>query len=294
MTVKNAVDYIYSKGLYNEVRDLFDSSCPYAVIKGKPLSMLIYNDIQERVTTDLDILCPKKYCKNMVTQLKSLGFSEQNKDRFDILFSKSFSHQYVPMVKKNKYMQMTVDLNFDILWGEYNGKRIDIEGFISDAIEVEIYGIKVKTLPPLKALIQLILHHYKEMNSIYHLAGHNSITYSMFRDVYYLWKNNASLISLEKLYVLSEKYQIIPYVFYILCLTNEIFKDAELGKYVEKFCTNEGMELLDYYGLSEKERKHWKVDFKTRLEAECLYDIIRNDLTSEDIEKLKQNRRVFR
>ena len=104
---------------------------------------------------------------------------------------------------------MTVDLNFDILWGEYNGKRIDIEGFISDAIEVEIYGIKVKTLPPLKALIQLILHHYKEMNSIYHLAGHNSITYSMFRDVYYLWKNNASVISLEKLYVLSEKYQII-------------------------------------------------------------------------------------
>ncbi len=51
--MKNVVDYIYSKGLYNEVKSLFNTFSPYAVIKGKALSMLIYNDVQERTSTDL-------------------------------------------------------------------------------------------------------------------------------------------------------------------------------------------------------------------------------------------------
>ena len=50
--MKNVVDYIYSKGLYNEIKSFFDTTSSYAVIKGKPLSVLIYNDVQERITTD--------------------------------------------------------------------------------------------------------------------------------------------------------------------------------------------------------------------------------------------------
>lgn len=292
--MKNAVDYIYSKGLYNEVRTLFDISLPYAIIKGKALSVLIYNDANVRTTTDLDILCSKSDCKSMIHQLRNLGFSELNKNRYDILLSKSFSHQYVPMVKINKIQRMTVDLNFDIFWGEYTGKRIEIKEFLSDTIELEIYGYKIKTIPPLKAMVQLILHHYKEMNSIYHLAGHNAINYNMFKDVYYLWKSYQETISLERLYAISSEYEIIIYVFYVLYFTNFIFKDAELQKYVEAFRNAEGENLLDYYGLTEKERKPWKTDFQTRLETENLYELIKDELTEADIEKLERNRRIFR
>lgn len=291
--MKNVVDYIYSKGLYNEVRSLFSISTPYAVIKGKALSVLIYNDVTERITTDLDILCSKSDCKNIIYELKKYGFSELNKNRYDILFSKSFSHQYVPMVKVNKIQRMTVDINFDIFWGEYTGQRISINEFLSDVIELDIYGCTVKTLPPLKAMIQLILHHYKEMNSIYHLAVHNCIKYRMFRDVYYLWKNNQVAISLKKLYAISLQYNIIPYVFYVLYFTNWIFQDADLKKYIKAFETPEGVELLDYYGLTEKERKIWKVDFQTRLETENLYELVCNDLTEADIEKLERNKKIF-
>ncbi len=291
--MKDIVDYIYSKGLYNEVRNMFNTTLPYAVIKGKPLSVLIYNNVHERITTDLDILCPKKECENFVAMLKEHGFSELNKSRYDILFSKSFSHQYVPLVKINAFSRMTIDLNYDIFWGEYSGKHIDIGEFLSDTIEVDIYGIKVKTLPPIKAMIQLILHHYKEMNSIYHLAGHNCITYNMFKDIYYLWKNNVEEISINKLYEISMKYEIIPFVFYILYYTNEIFKDVKLEKYVEIFRSAEGVELLNYYGLTEKERKLWKVDFRTRLEVGDLFEIIKDDLTAEDFEKLSLNRGIF-
>ena len=195
------------------------------------------------------------------------------------------------MNKQN--LNIEIDLNFDLFWGEYEGKRIDISEFLSDTIEMNIYGCKVKTLPAFKAMVQLILHHYKEMNSIYHLAGHNCIHYNMFKDVYYLWKNNQEAVSLEKLYAISSEYEIIPYVFYVLYFTNWIFQDDDLKKYVKAFETPEGVELLDYYGLAEKERKPWKVDFQTRLEADNLYEFIWDDLTEADVEKLERNRKIF-
>lgn len=91
------------------------------------------------------------------------------------------------MEKKIGFIVSIVDINYDSFFGEYTGKRVDIDNFLSDTIEMEIYGVKVKTLSPLKAMVQLILHHYyKEMNSIYHLASHDNINYNMLKDVYYL------------------------------------------------------------------------------------------------------------
>ena len=78
------------------------------------------------------------------------------------------------------------------------------------------------------------------------------------------------------------EYEIIPYVFYVLYFTNWIFKDTELQKYVEAFRTLEGESLLDYYGLAEKERKPWKVDFQTRLEADNLYEFIRDPIRQKE------------
>lgn len=65
---------------------------------------------------------------------------------------------------------------------------------------MEIYGVKVKTLPPIKAMIQLILHHYKDMNSLFLLATRKSIKYDILKDVYYLLKNNLDTIPLDELY----------------------------------------------------------------------------------------------
>ena len=115
----------------------------------------------------------------------------------------------------------------------------------------------------------------------------------MFKDVYYLWKNNQEDITLEKLYCISSEYEIIPYVFYVMYFTNWIFQDADLKKYITAFKTSDGVNLLDYYGLTEKECKAWKVDFQTRLNAINLYDFIRDDLTDADIKKLELNKRIF-
>ena len=274
--------------------DLFnETQLLYANIKGEALSLQAYSKYGMRSYGDIDILINRGDLSEINNLLIKLGFIEKQKklSRADQVLMRAFSHQISSYIFPTNMIH--VDINIDIFWGEYTGKRIDITNFLSDTIEMNIYGCAVKTLPPLKAMVQLILHHYKEMNSIYHLAGHNSINYNMFKDVYYLWKNNQEAVSLEKLYAISSEYEIILYVFYVLHFTNWIFKDTELQKYVETFRTSEGEAHLDYYGLAEKERKPWKVDFQTRLEADNLYEFIRDDLTEADVEKLERNRRIF-
>ena len=131
------------------------------------------------------------------------------------------------------------------------------------------------------------------MNSIYLIAIGDSIKYSMFKDVYYLLKNNQSDISLKNLYDISFEYQIIPYVFYVLYYTFKVFNDKILEVYINAFRTEQGDELLNCYGLTEKERKVWNIDFTTRLEKENIYEYIKNDLTEEDLEKIKINSQLF-
>lgn len=275
--------------------DLFDSinSVKYAIVKGESLSFFAYNSFNKRLSKDIDVLVEKNDVKIIERELLHRGFSQPTHSRADEILAFSYSHQTIPFIKEYGSIFVEIDLNHNLFWGEYTGKRVDIDQFLSDTIEMEIYGVKVKTLPPLKAMVQLILHHYKEMNSIYHLADHDCINYNMFKDVYYLWKNNKNDITLERLSSLCQEYEIIPYAFYVLHFTNWIFKDKELQKDVDALRTAEGEYYLDYYGLAEKERKPWKVDFQTRLETDNLYELIKDDLTEEDIEKLERNRRIF-
>ena len=51
--------------------------------------------------------------------------------------------------------------------------------------------------------------------------------------------------------------------------------------------------MLNCYGLCGKERKEWKCDFKTRLESDNLYDLIKDDLTEKDREKISLNKQIF-
>lgn len=281
---------------YSNCLELFDElhNYNYAMVKGEPLSKLAFNCLNARYSSDIDILISKKCISNIEKLLLKHVFYSSESTHGDRVTMLICSHQVASWHKSSPPCgQVIIDLNFDIFWGEYEGKRINIEDFLSDTIEMEIYGVKVKTLPPLKAMIQLILHHYKDMNSLFLLATRKSIRYDMFKDVYYLLKNNLDAIPLDKLYAMSAEYEIIPYVFYILYYTGQVFDDDLLKQYIEAFRTPEGEALLNCYGLCEKERREWKCDFKTRLDSDNLYDLIKEDLTERDKEKIAINKRVF-
>ena len=153
--------------------------------------------------------------------------------------------------------------------------------------------LQSKHSPPLKAFIQLVLHHYKDMNSIYLLATNNSIKIDMFADVYHLLKNNLNDIPLEQLFLISKDLGIVNYVYYILFYTGQVFRDKDIQQYIDAFKTIEGDELLNCYGLNKKERKKWNCNFETRLRSENLLKIIEDDLTDRDWEKIKINQKLF-
>lgn len=266
---------------------------PYAIIKGEALSLMAYGELGKRNSQDIDLLISPKYIGIAKVILNDNGFYYIIKNKYDKVLTISMSHQSPTYIKKTKISYIYLDLNHSIFWGEYAGKCVDIDTFLEDIIDTEIYGCNMKTLPPIKMLIQLILHHYKDMNSIFLLATRKSIKRSMFDDVYFLLKNNLEDIPLDKLYTLSKFYEIIPFVYYVLYHVGLFFQDETLREYISAFKTDEGERLLNCYGLNDNERREWKCSVTMRLESENLYDLIKDDLTAKDIEKINMNRRVF-
>ena len=266
---------------------------PYAIIKGEALSLMAYGELGKRNSQDIDLLISPKYIGIAKVILNDNGFYYIIKNKYDKVLTLSMSHQSPTYIKKTKISYIYLDLNHSIFWGEYAGKCVDIDTFLEDIIDMEIYGCNMKTLPPIKMLIQLILHHYKDMNSIFLLATRKSIKRSMFDDVYFLLKNNLEDIPLDKLYTLSKFYGIIPFVYYVHYHVGLFFQDETLREYISAFKTDEGERLLNCYGLNDNERREWKCNVTMRLETENLYDLIKDDLTAKDIEKIKMNRRVF-
>lgn len=286
---------IISMSRYWELKSVFRAiDFDYAVIKGEPLSIQAYGKPGQRTSGDVDILVARNDLPKLEKILSNNDFVTNVPNRADRILMMLGSHQTTMWTKPiSSIGLLEVDVNFDIFWGEYRGKRTDIACFISDAIEMEIYGTKVKALPPIKAMIQLVLHHYKEMNSIYHLATHNCINLNMFKDVYYLWRNNYNEILPEKLLYECEKLEIIPYAYYVLYYTNCLYLDDEFDRMVKLFETDEGQAILELYGLAADEKRHWRVDFKTRLEVDDKLSLIKDDLTEHDREKLEINKRIF-
>lgn len=288
----NNVVSLYS---YNEISKFINTiDFPYAVVKGEVLSVQAYNKVFCRNSCDVDFIIHRSNVKKFENILLQHGFTRNSLNRRDEIMLLSSSHQ-MPTYEKEipDVGTVVIDVNFDIFWGEYIGRRIDMNEFLSDVKPMELFKCKVNVLPPLKALLQVCLHHYKEMNSLYHLTRHNSINCNMFSDIYYLWKNNITDLCLEKLINIGREYDISCYLYYILYYTNCVFKDKELQKYVDTFCTDEGKRILNCYGLSVEEQKEWRADFEERLNTNNLYELIKDDLTNDDLKKIKRVEYIF-
>lgn len=272
-------------------------NCNYALVKGEALSLLCYGRPGMRISSDIDILVDRKNVVHVEHILLQNGFSpigciNQQVERSKRILCMTSSHQLPPYVGKGMLQNVEVDINFDIFWGEYTGQRIVIDTFLNDVVDVEIYGQTVKVLTPIKAMIHLALHHYKEMNSLYHLMGHKCITRSMFNEVYLLWKNNSNLIPKKELIEECRKMNITAYMFYVLHYSSLLVEDKEFSKLAQEFWSADGEALLNKYGLALHEQKMWRIEFMERLDKD-LYDEVRANLTLEDFEKIERMQRVF-
>lgn len=292
--MNNQIYIVSRKILFSELNELFMalSNVRYAVVKGDVLSQQIYGVPYKRHSRDIDILIDKKDVYVLENELLKLGFEQKvsKKRRFlreNRILCMMYSHQ-IPSYYKEKFgIELNVDVNFDIFWGEYEGIRYPIEDFLSDVTDIVVYGVNVKTLPLYKAFIQLILHHYKEMNSLYHLSQYNTIQTNMFKDVYDMLRLGRELLNIETIKELCETYHIGQYVYYILYYTYQVYLDEFLLNYLCELERYKNDELLNSYGLSLKERKIWTASFKDRLDNLSLVDVVRKNLNDDDRAKLE-------
>lgn len=300
MDVTDNLYAIERKILYKELKPLFDALIyiNYAVVKGEALSQQIYGSTDRRRSSDVDILIDKSNVKFLESELKKLGFKQQSPEdpniaRRNRVLCITYSHQIPSYHKEVMGFHLNVDVNYDIFWGEYEGRRYPINDFLSDTVEMNIYGTSVKTLPMEKAFIQLILHHYKEMNSLYHLSHYNCIQTQMFKDINDMLIFNQDILTSDKISFLSEIYSIGNFVYYMIYYSHRVFGNKLLCKLLKDLEFYKDVNLINAFGLCEKERKPWEISFEQRLDKAEVWSYIKDKLTEADKKKIILNNTVF-
>lgn len=300
MDIADSLYEIERKILYKELKPLFDALIyrDYAVVKGEVLSQQIYGSINRRRSSDIDILIDKCNVKFIESELEKLGFEQRLPEdakvaRRNRVLCITYSHQIPSYHKEVMGFHLNVDINYDIFWGEYEGHRTSIDDFFTDTVEMNIYGISVKTLSVEKAFVQLILHHYKEMNSLYHLSHYNCIRTHMFRDIRDMILFNKDMLTPEAIRNLCEKYLIGTYVFYMVYYTALVFSNNYLDEIMKKLEEFRDERLINSFGLNSKERKKWMISFGERLDNNEIWGIIKSVYTNDDLHKVELGNSIF-
>ena len=289
---------------YRTCNDIFKqleaNGISYAVIKGAALSLSVYGNPYIRNSGDIDILINRKDIDAIGQIMRENGFIQGHVinnsivpfTRREIIFQTSSSHQTAPYIKstENKLCpNIMVDINTDIMWGESEIKS-DMELVFQETCHTVINGITFKKLCTEMEFISLCLHHYKDTNSIY-LLYERGLKLGHYCDIYFFVKN--CNINLETLYTYSRKLNVCEYIYYCLYYTNLIFQDAEIKPYIDLFYSEKSVALIDKFGLSDKERQTWNIDFFTRLFDINMRNYLETVLSKELLNKIKINQMLM-
>src|SRR5690554_4388377 len=126
----NDLYLLRSKLLYKSIEGVIEEfetqDIQYVIIKGEPLSVLAYGRSGKRISSDIDILVTKSNLNKINKILNNNGFKQKKVSREEELITNLYSHQVLPYTKRISFVEVWIDINFDILWGEYEDKRIDV------------------------------------------------------------------------------------------------------------------------------------------------------------------------
>jgi hypothetical protein len=248
----------------------------YAVVKGVVLSNSAYNDVGVRKSSDIDILLSIEDLSRAKKLMESFGFKQWKYDkelnelrpfsRKELAFYTLYTHQTAPFVKlgENRRFLCNIDINTSILWGEH-GSYTELTGELLSVAEYkDIHGIQLRVLDVEGNFIQLCMHHFKDLNSLYLLSLHANYQLNKYCDIYFFLKKNISIIDMEKVLTLLQKYRLRDYFYFVIFYTNVIFQDSLLEGLLEKF-QEVNSSVLHEIGLEAERKLKWKKSFKERI-----------------------------
>lgn len=295
MNVQSVLDKAARKVKYQYLIKLLSEKAtfPYAVVKGEVLSVLAYGAAGLRHNGDIDVLVDKKDLKALEKILREDGFESANLTRQEKIVARAFSHQIEPYYKQLPLGSLEVDINYEVIWGEWQGKKPSVSEMLARRQTIDVFGVPVPALTVEDAFIQLCLHHYKDMNVLFHLTVHNPINRRLFEDMAGFWQHQRAKLDLHRLKVWMDEYELTPFFYYIAYYTAKVCRVQDLEEWAKQLETPEGVALLDTFGLTESERKVWPIPFEERLENEKLPELVRSMLTKKELEKAEQNHKIF-
>ncbi len=289
---------------YKQCSELFNKfkvlNIPYAVIKGAVLSNIAYKNPFTRHSGDIDLIISRQHVDTVKKIMLDDNFVQgrvtvkgvEPFTRKELLFQASMTHQTAPFIKEtsNKLCPyVNVDVNLDIMWGE-SERKADMEYVLRNTVDTELFGIEFKKLCTEMEFISLCLHHYKDMNSIY-LLYERGLKLGHYCDIYYYVKN--APISLNKLKTFCDTLGVSQYVYYCLYYTNLIFEDSQLDDYIKAVYSESCNKILHTFGLTDKEKQPWKIDFFTRLFDTNLHEYLKENLDKVLFDKIKTNKSLM-
>ena len=277
----------------------FLDTIPYAMINGEALSVTAYGDVGYRTSMDFDFLVSVRHSKAIKEIFFNHGYVEFLYDK-EGNPRKPTRKEQIMLINANrltafekltdKGIKLSFDFNTDIFWGEYDGKKIDIDEFVADAETVDIHGFKIKMLTDVKCFIQTCLHHYNLMNSPFYLFEPRKIVLSecWFQDIYSLYINKicSKKSAIEKFVY---DFELQDEFYYMLYYTSVIFQDEELYQFADTFKTESGVKKLEQFGLTDSERKIWPISFEERMNHPQLFKVLKPLMSESDLEKIIRN-----
>ena len=174
---------------------------------------------------------------------------------------------------------------FRVLWGECE-YRTDMDEVLSQREKYTLFDINFYKLTPEMEFIALCLHHYKDMNSIY-LLSQRGLKLGLLWDIYFYVRNVNP--SVGKIAMLARKLNVAQYIYICLVHAMEIFADPILCSYIEILEDERNENLLNSFGLNDKERKFWDISLVERLFNVNLPQYMQRFLNDEDVEKIRIN-----
>lgn len=290
---------LVGKVRYMELKAICNDICgfQYAIIKGEPLSILLYGEEGRRISSDIDFLVERSNVSRLEEILVKHGFhtSDSASKRVNRVLSMSGSHQIASYCKKVLGIDIVIDINFDVFWGEYTGRRIDTTFLLNNVKKITAYGVDVFTLNSVFSCIQLVLHHYKEMNSLYHLLNGKGITYKKMQDIHDMFKKiqNDEELTRDLVNTVYE-YKLEEFFYYILIYTKEIYPESDhLMKFITLFHTERGEKSIDEYGLDESEKHKWNLPIIERFSPEITVNFVKGNLSEKEKKKIEREKNIF-
>lgn len=248
---------------------LNEEKLPYAVHKGAVLSQVLYGAPNMRISGDIDLLLSREHITRIQDIFKSNGFVQgrvvddciEPYSRTEKIYQVSQSHQLAPFVKATTHKLcpfVEYDCNLDVFWGEAQ-RHTDMNAFLSNTIECELFGIQIRKLTAEAEFIALCMHHYKDLNSIY-LLWTRGFDRSKLEEIACYVIN----VPLHKdlLKSLCQKFGVTDYVCWCIHYANILSPDFRLRELEDNLITSSAQMLFGCLGLNDAERKQWQTPFK--------------------------------